>query len=173
VHGVVKDIALEFVLGSLSPAERSEVMRARLSDPALDREIDTLDAQFAPLTGAAGMVAPPAGLFDRIVEALGEEAREHEGKFSQEAGEGHWLPYRPGIMAKRMWNRRTVMLRCSPGACLPAHEHGEAEHIIVISGDFVVGGRTFGPGDYHCSPKGNAHGDAFTRGGCMLLVQYA
>jgi len=169
----VKDIALEFVLGALSPAERGAVMRARLTDPALDLEIDALAAQHAPLTGAAGKVAPPPGLFDRIVEALDDEAREHEGKFSQEAGEGKWLPYRPGILAKRLWNRQTIMLRCAPGACLPAHDHVEAEHIIVISGDFVVGGRTFGAGDYHRSPKGNAHGDAFTRGGCLLLVQYA
>lgn len=169
----MKDIALEFVLGALSPAERSEVMRARLGDPALGKEIDALDAQFAPLTGAAGKIAPPAGLFGRIVEALASEEREHEGKFSQEAAEGRWLPYKPGILAKRLWSRRTVMLRCSPGACLPAHDHAEAEHIIVIWGDFVVGGRTFGAGDYHCSPKGSAHGDAFTRGGCLLLVQYA
>lgn len=169
----MKDIALEFVLGALSPAERGEVTRARLGDPALDKEIDALDAQLGPLTGAAGEVAPPARLFDRIVEALDGEAREHEGKFSQEAGAGRWLPYKPGILAKRLWNRRTVMLRCSPGARLPAHDHDEAEHIIVISGDFVVGGRAFGAGDYHCSPKGSAHSEAFTRGGCLLLVQYA
>lgn len=169
----MKDIALDFVLGALSPSERSEVSRARLSDPALDQEIDTLEAQFAPLTGTAGEVVPPAGLRDRIAEALRDEEREHSGKFSQEAGEGHWIPYRPGIQAKRLWNRRTVMLRCRPGAVLPGHDHSEGEHIIVISGDFVVGGRTFGAGDYHCSPKGNAHGDAFTRGGCLLLIQYA
>jgi hypothetical protein len=173
VHDLVKNIAVEFVLGALSPAERSEVTRARLSDPALDKEIDALEAQYAPLTGAAGEVAPPAGLLDRIIGAIEEEEREHKGKFSQEAGEGQWVPYKPGILAKRLWNPRTVMLRCRPGARLPAHDHGETEHIIVISGDFVVGGRTFGAGDYHCSPKGNAHGEAFTRGGCLLLVQCA
>lgn len=169
----MKDIALDFVLGASSPEERAEIMRARLSDPALDKEIDTLEAEFAPLTGAAGEIAPPAGLLDRVLDALRDESREHEGKFSQAAGEGQWIPYKPGILAKRLWNRRTVMLRCRAGAVLPAHDHGEDEHIIVISGDFVIGGRTFGAGDYHRSPKGRAHGDAFTREGCLLLVQYA
>jgi anti-sigma factor ChrR (cupin superfamily) len=173
VHGVVKDLALEFVMGALSPAARREVSRARLFDPVLDREIDALEAQFAPLTGAAGSISPPAGLFDRIVAALGAEEREHDGKFSQEAREGHWLPYKPGIEAKRLWNRRTIMLRCGPGARLPAHDHGEDEQIVVIAGDFVVGGRTLAAGDYHCSPKGNRHGECFTRNGCLLLVQYA
>ena len=65
------------------------------------------------------------------------------------------------------------MLRCRPGARIPAHDHGEDEQIVVISGDFVVGGRTFRAGDYHCSPKGNPHGEAYTRGGCLLLSQYA
>jgi hypothetical protein len=173
MHGLMKDLALDFVLGALPSSERAGVARARLSDPALDGRIETLETQFAPLAAAAGEVAPPDQLRDRILDALQSEAREHSGKFSEEVGEGRWIRYKPGIVAKRLWNRRTVMLRCSPGAILPAHDHGEAEHIIVISGDFVVGGRTFGPGDYHCSPKGNAHGDAFTRGGCLLLVQYA
>jgi hypothetical protein len=148
-------------------------MRARLSDPILDDEIEALEAQLAPLTGAAGNAAPPADLLDRIVEALEIEQREHEGKFSQEAREGRWFPYKPGILAKRLWNRRTIMLRCRPGARIPPHDHDQDEQIVVISGDFVVGGRTFGAGDCHCSPKGNAHGEIFTRGGCLLLVQYA
>ena len=103
---------------------------------------------------------------DRLVD------REFAGKESLEAWQGKWLRYRPGVEAKRLWNRRTIMLRCRPGAVLPAHDHDEDEHIVVISGDFVVGGRSFGPGDYHRSLAGNAHGDAFTRGGCLLLVQY-
>jgi quercetin dioxygenase-like cupin family protein len=173
VHVVVKDKALDFVLGALSPAERGEVEEARRIDPALDREIDTLEAQLSPLTGAAGEIPPPPALYSRIAAALASQDREHEGKYSEMVTEGRWLHYKPGIEAKRLWQKRTVMLRCQPGAVLPAHDHDEDEHIVVISGDFVVGGRSYGPGDYHFSPKGNAHGDAFTRGGCLLLVQYA
>lgn len=166
------EIARDFVLGSLGPAEREEVRRARLADPELDSAIDRLEAQLAPLTGLAGEVPPPPRLLDRVLEAIAGQQQEFEGKDALEAREGRWLRYRPGIQARRMWNRRTVMLRCRPGAVLPAHDHPEDEHILVISGDFVVGGRSFGPGDYHHSRAGARHGDAFTRTGCLLLVQY-
>jgi hypothetical protein len=173
VYGVLNpDIARDFVLGALGPAERAAAGRARLADPELDAEIARLEAQFGPLTAAAGEAPVPAHLFDRIAAAVAVERAEFAGKDALAAGEGKWLRYRPGIECKRLWNRKTIMLRCRPGAVLPAHPHGEDEHIVVISGDFVVGGRSFGPGDYHYSPAGIAHGDAFTRGGCLLLVQY-
>ena len=169
----MKDSALDFVLGALSPEERRRVDEARRIDPALDREIDALEAQLAPLTSAAGEISPPPALYGRIASAIEKQNREHDGKFSEIVTEGRWCRYKPGIEAKRLWQKGTFMLRCRPGAVLPAHAHDEAEHIVVIAGDFVVGGRSYGPGDYHLSPKGNAHGDAFTRGGCLLLVQYA
>lgn len=162
----------DYVLGGLSPAERAEVRRARLADPALDAEIAGLEAQLAPLTASAGEVQVPPHLLGRIVAAVEAERSEFADKTGLEAAAGRWLPYRPGIEAKRMWNRRTVMLRCRPGAVLPAHDHGEDEHIVVISGDFVVGGRVFLPGDYHLSRAGSRHGNAHTRNGCLLLVQY-
>jgi anti-sigma factor ChrR (cupin superfamily) len=173
VHGVLnEELARDFVLGALSPAERAEVGRNRLVDPELGAEIDRLEAQMAPLTGAAGAADVPPDLFDRIEAAIARERQEFAGKSAIDACDGKWVRYRPDIECKRLWNRRTIMLRCRPGAVLAAHDHGEDEHIVVISGDFVVGGRSFGPGDYHHSPAGNAHGDAFTRHGCLLLVQY-
>jgi anti-sigma factor ChrR (cupin superfamily) len=173
VYGVLnEEIARDFVLGGLSPAERSEIGRRRLVDGALDVEIDRLEAQMAPLTGLAGEVAPSGGLIDRVLAAVDTYESEFEGKSALPGEQGRWLPYRPGIQCKRMWGKRTIMLRCVPGAVLPAHDHREEEHIVVISGDFVVGGRSFGPGDYHHAPAGNRHGDAFTRHGCLLLVQY-
>lgn len=167
-----KELARDFVLGSLSPEARDQVARARLSDRALDEEIAAMEAQLAAMTGAAGEAEPPAGLFERIAAAIAAHDREFDGKAVETASEGRWLRYKPGIEAKRMWTRRTVMLRCQPGAVLPAHHHDADEHIIVVSGDFVVGGRSFGSGDYLWSPKGSPHADAFTRGGCLLLVQY-
>jgi hypothetical protein len=172
VYGVLNlDIARDYVLGALSPAERAEVRRARLTDPVLDSEIESLEAQLAPLTGMAGEVAPPPRLLGRVMAAIEAEQAEFGGKTALPAREGKWLRYRAGIQAKRLWNKRTIMLRCQPGAILPAHRHDEDEHIVVISGDFVVG-RSFGPGDYHLSRAGSRHGDAFTRTGCLLLVQY-
>ncbi len=168
-----KELALDFILGHLSALERTEVARARLSDAGLDAEIRLAEAQFAPLTGLAGVVEPSAGLFDRIAGAIAAEDTGLKGMTALASGEGRWLPHAPGIEVKRLWNRKTLMLRCQPGAVLPAHDHAECEHIVVVSGDFIVGGRSFSTGDYHSVPAGIGHGDASTRGGCILLVQYA
>ena len=162
-----------YVLGSLSPLERQEVARARLCDPDLDSAIADLELRLAPLTGFADTVAPPADLFDRIASAIDTEAAELAGKTALACEDGEWVPYLPGLELKRLWTPRTVMLRCRPGAVLPAHAHAEHEHIIVVSGDFQVGGRTFRTGDYHGSPPGTDHGEARTSGGCLLLIQRA
>jgi hypothetical protein len=143
-----------------------------LSDPALDRDIRRIEDMFAPLTGLAGSRAPSPGLRDRIVTAIRDGERELSGKTIEPCDEGEWRPYRPGIAMKRLWGK-TVMLRCQPGAVLSAHAHVEDEHIVVIAGDFVIGGRRLTTGDYHRAPAGNDHGDAHTLGGCILLVQYA
>jgi anti-sigma factor ChrR (cupin superfamily) len=173
VHDAVnRDTAFEFAAGALSAAERSQVETARRSDPELDAEIDRIEAQLAPLTGLAGEEPPPHTLFDRIATAIQASAQALDGKTALEFREGRWLRYRPGIRCKRLWNRNTILLSCRPGAVLPAHDHELDEHIVVISGDFVVGGRTFRAGDYHHAPAGSRHADAFTRGGCVLMVQY-
>lgn len=167
------ELALEFVMGALSSLEREAVARDRLSDPALDKAIRAAEESLAPMIGLAGTLPPPAGLFDRIAGAIEEESTALAGKAAVACEEGEWQPFLPGIEIKRLWNPVTVMLRCGPGAVLPAHPHAQTEHIVVISGDFVVGGRTFRTGDWHSSPAGNDHGEARTEGGCLLLIQYA
>lgn len=167
-----KDQARDFVLGALSALERSEISRARLSGAALDGDIRQIEDLLAPLTGLAGSRPPSPGLRDRIVAAIGDGGRELTGKTIESCDEGEWRPYRAGIETKRLWSK-TVMLRCQPGAVLLAHAHEADEHIVVIAGDFVIGGRRLTTGDYHRAPAGNDHGDAYTRGGCILLVQYA
>ncbi len=167
------ELALEFVMGALSPMEREAVARERLSDPELDGAIKALEGSLAPITGLAGTLPPSTDLFDRIAGAIAQESAELAGKIAITCDEGDWQPFLPGIEIKRLWNPGTVMLRCQPGAVLPAHPHAQTEHIVVISGDFIVGGRTFRTGDWHSSPAGNDHGEARTEGGCLLLIQHA
>lgn len=142
-----QELVHAFVMGALSPLERETVARDRLSDPVLDDEIRAAEESLAPMTGLTGTLAPPAGLFDRIVGAIAKESRALAGKTAIACEEGEWQPFLAGIEIKRLWNPGTVMLRCQPGAVLPAHPHAQTEHIVVISGDFVVGGRTFRTGD--------------------------
>lgn len=162
-----------FALGALSHAERDAVARERLVDPGLDGAIAALETVLAPLTAVAGRKAPPSGLFDRVVAAIEREAEELTGKTVLPFADGPWVPCVDGIEVKRLWSHKAMLLRCRPGATLPPHHHAEAEHMIVISGDFVIGGRTLRVGDYHAVPAGNDHGEAHSVDGCVLFIQYA
>lgn len=165
------DPATNYVLGSLSPAERREIERRRLYEPALDAAIDRLEAQMAPLAAAAGEIAPPSGLFDRILDAVATADARGRAISRLPFGEGAWQPYSPGVARKYLWDNDTFLLRCEPGAVIPPHGHPMTEHLIVIAGDLLIDGVEFGTGDYHTMPAGTRHDDAWTRAGCILFIQ--
>lgn len=167
------ELALEFVMGGLSPLERAAVARDRLSDPELHRAIQMLETTLAPLTGLAGRIEPSIDLFDRIAQAVDAEKAALAGKFSQIFDEGEWQPYLPGIEIKTLWSDKTFLMRCQPGSIVPAHPHPETEHLVIISGTLIVGGRTFRTGDWHSSPANNDHDALHSPQGCILLVHLA
>jgi anti-sigma-K factor RskA len=68
-------LAGEYVLGSLSLAERRRVERLRAGDDLLDAEIAAWESRLAPLADAVEEVAPPPGLLSRIEARIDAEAR--------------------------------------------------------------------------------------------------
>jgi anti-sigma-K factor RskA len=69
----IEAAAGEYVLGTLTPAERAEVALRRQSDAALDRAIRRWERDFAPLAEAGPSMAPPPGLLARIETRLDRE----------------------------------------------------------------------------------------------------
>jgi hypothetical protein len=172
MSGNRSDRALDYVLGALSPAERAEADVARRYDSDLDAEIAAWEGRLGPLVSPAGE-KPGDDLLERIETQINADAAEHADKMVEMAGEGVWEHYAEGVEAKTMWSSRTIMLRCRPGAVLEPHLHPAFENIVVIAGDLVIGGRSYGPGDYHGSPSRSRHGELTTKAGCLLLIQYA
>lgn len=161
----------EFVLGSMMPDERAAMEQARRHDPGLDRGIKDVEDSMAALSLAAGELAPPRGLWKRVRDAIDVEREALEDRMILPLGEGDWRSVAPGIDYKTMWNGRTIMLRCAPGAVLPYHMHDNDEHLLVLSGDLIIGGRAFTGGDYIGSQKGFDRFPHSTRTGCLLLSQ--
>jgi hypothetical protein len=161
--------ARDFVLGALSPGERANVARTRLYDRDLDDAIEMLEARFGAL--GTGDTEDPQ-LWSRIGAAIEQERREMAGKHVEPLSDGEWFAHAPGIDAKRLPIPRTALLRCIPGARETAHAQEEDEHVIVIAGDLVVGGRRLATGDHLFLPIGSRHPAMHTRGGCLLLIQY-
>lgn len=161
----------DYVLGNMTPEDRATMDRERRYDPELDQSIRDLEDSLAPLSLAAGAITPPKGLWNKIEAAIGSESEALEGRLIAELAEGDWEPVAPGIDSKLMWNGRTTLLRCAPGAILPNHMHDDEEHLLVLSGDLVIGGRTFNGGDYIRSRRGFDRFLHMTRTGCLILSQ--
>lgn len=112
---------------------------------------------------------PPGRLWSRIAASM-EAAEEDNTVIRVDAG--RWRTYAPGIKFKRLWTRDTFLLTCEAGSVVPDHEHHAYEHTVVISGNLMIDGVTYGPGDYLGTPKGGTHPNWTTRTGCIVLVHY-
>lgn len=167
----MKHLLIDYALGALAPADRAAVDEDRRHDPALDVAANDLEESLAPLSLAAGSCSPPAGLWARIDAALDQQAEAMAGRTLLAYGEGVWEPMVEGVECKWLWNERTKLIRCRPGAEMPSHDHDDREHLLVISGDLIIGGRTFLAGDYVGSRQGHDRFLHTTRTGCLILSQ--
>jgi anti-sigma-K factor RskA len=68
----IDGLAAEYVLGSLSPAERGEIDARRRNDATLAAAIQAWERRLAPLSEQAPGVAPPAHLFGRILALIAD-----------------------------------------------------------------------------------------------------
>jgi anti-sigma factor ChrR (cupin superfamily) len=132
--------------------------------------VDEATDQFlAGLDLAMPAEEPPPKLWARIAGGMeGLDLANSEDRLA----DGRWRDYAPGVKFKRLWTRETYLLDCEPGAVVPEHEHRSFEHTVVISGDLVIDGVAYGPGDYLGTPKGGAHPNWTTKTGCIVLVHY-
>ena len=171
----------EYVLGVLSPEERSAVERDAAADPDLAAEIAFWNEHFMPLAEAVE-VEPPPQLFDRIRTAIQAQRpapapASLTDTLTVRAAEGHWERIARGVERKILWQapggRVTYLIRGQPGAHLPGHDHDEDEETYVVAGDLTIGTLTLGPGDYHLARRGRRHAAATTTTGCLLLITEA
>lgn len=162
---------VEAAFGALTPDERRRAETLRLADPALNTAAAALETMLAPLWATAPPVAPPPGLWDSLNAAIDRTDSALAG-MREIAFDVGWNETAPGVALKPLWDA-TFLVRCAAGSVLPSHEHPCVEHTLVISGDLVIEGLNFGPGDYHAMPAGSHHPDLCTRTGCILLISYA
>jgi len=172
--------ASDYVLGTQTDAERDATRRAAAADPALAREIQTLETQMSALLLDAPEVEPPPHLFERIKAAIAAETGQVgvPGSITVRASEGRWESVCAGIERKLLWHDRvkkrvTFLIRAQAGAEFPAHQHDEDEEAYVLSGDLSFDDLILNAGDYHLARPGVRHPVGRTRMGCTLLVTTA
>jgi hypothetical protein len=163
--------AFDYVLGALSADERATLNRTRLHDAALDRSIDSLELSLGALAPAGSVETGPA-LWARIETALDLERRAFTDVVLRSFADGNWEPLAPGIDAMSLWSARTQLLRCQPGAADTEHRQEDDEHIVMIAGDLLIGGRALATGDHLFFPAGSRHPVMRTMNGCILLMHH-
>jgi anti-sigma-K factor RskA len=68
-------LAGEYVLGTLSLAERRRVESLRAGDERLDAEIGMWEHRLGPLSAGAAEIAPPAGILERVLAEIGADSQ--------------------------------------------------------------------------------------------------
>lgn len=151
-------------------ADRARARNCAPHPESLGAEMEQL---LAPMALAGSPIAPSAELWRRIEASITVETEALSHRYIEANIEAQWVAIEPGIEIRRLWNNATHLLRCQPGTVLASHLHSSEEHLIVLSGDLVIGGRTFLAGDHICSPPGMDSIPHHTIRGCVLLCQMA
>ena len=92
------------------------------------------------------------------------------------SGEGEWRTLTPGaeikmLMVDRDAGFQSFLLRLSPGAMLPPHDHSILEECLLLEGDMLIGERAYRRGDYHAALPGSRHAPISTRNGGIVFIR--
>jgi hypothetical protein len=165
--------AIDIVAGGRDPDARRALVADLPHAPQLAELVAALEAALAPMAARGGEVAPPADLFAKIEAKLDAEQAVAAYARNIRLDDPGWVEVVPGVWTRQLWDEHTFLARLEPGRAFPPHDHPWTEHCLVISGDMVVDGVRFGPGDYHAPRPGSRHGDLRTETGLLLLVRRA
>jgi ChrR Cupin-like domain len=171
--------AAAYALGILRGAPRAAIEARLSSDSALQAKVKLWQENFVAVDLAAGRNAPPAGLFDTILDAIDADEAALSGTLTRRAGTGVWTEMSPGVTYTVLFDdpaakRRSMLVRALPGATYESHFHGEGhEECLVLEGDLVMGDLKLSAGDFHLAAKGSSHPPATTMSGCLLHISTA
>ncbi len=140
--------------------------------PELDGDAGAVDDLHETLAKAAPDKAPPDDLFERITEQT--ELPEIPEVVTIPASKGKWEDRGQGVWMKMVTaspdGKSIFLLRCGPGAVIPAHNHTGWEYALVMEGQFQIAGRAVRTGDSQYSVANTFHPEITTDTGCLLLV---
>ena len=144
---------------------KSKSMRASAMPAALEVQIAEALAPIVP--------EPARGAAMR--SALLARVRADQPRFvTVRSSDGGWVPFAPKVALKMLEDdgaMQAFLLKFDAGWRVDAHDHPGDELCLVLEGDFRLGDLELGAGDYHVARRGTRHGEASSRGGCLLFIR--
>ena len=182
----LEELALEYGLGTLTPAEISQLEALMMHDAEVRDEVATFMDTTAALAAASSPLVEPssdlrARIFAEIVNtpqwrAEKSEAAAPSGFTYQLADPEGWqdTPV-PGFRTKLLSSgpgpdHQIMLVSLESGATVPAHDHAATEQLYILSGHLMTEGRMLGPGDFHRAEAGTHHYDSSSPDGCVALL---
>ncbi|MFL6275371.1 MAG: cupin domain-containing protein [Blastocatellia bacterium] len=179
----MKEHALLYALGTLTQNE-ARAFEDHLADGCNDCEAELRASEqvASGLAYEAAEVAPPANVFERLMNFVSEAPRPAPVAPAAPIqlttvykDEGQWFESSPGVLVKRLFNNPetgtfTSLIKMLPGSIGTLHRHPGIEECIILEGDFHVAGSRLGPGDYHIAGAGSIHEKPYSIGGALLVI---
>ncbi|MBL8251817.1 MAG: cupin domain-containing protein [Candidatus Competibacter sp.] len=167
-------LAGDYVLGVLSGPELAGFEARLARDPALQRQVAAWERRLTPLAATLPEVEPRASVWEAIEAALDDAGP--PATVTVRAGQGEWRTLAPGaeikvLIVDRDAGFQSFLLRLSPGAMLPPHDHSILEECLLLEGDMLIGERAYSRGDYHAALPGSRHAPISTRNGGIVFIR--
>ncbi len=129
------------------------------------------------LASATPPLAPDARAAARMREQLFQRVHAPAQDFLFiHSHEGEWTRLLKGVELKLLRQdeqSRSYLLRMTPGARVPPHEHPLDEECLVLEGDVTLNGVLCRAGDYHLAQQGKPHDWLTSETGCLLFIRGA
>lgn len=157
---------------NLTADERAALIAAGALPAPEDTDLLGYDAVTAALFAAVEPVAPPTRVREQLLQRVDRDRTE---LVVRRCDKGRWREFVPGVTVKVLHRDRrsrgqTLLMRFTPGATLPAHDHAGAEECFVLEGEVESFGRRFAVGDYIRAAAGSRHDVSRSESGCLLLL---
>lgn len=172
-----------YALGALSPIEaqsfEDELALASDLDRAEVAEFDTIVSQ---LGLSASEAEPSAQVRDQLLARIAREPNTTKAVSSPQpthldilSHEGQWTKLFEGAYSKILFVEPTngyvtSLLKLEPDTHLPNHKHKGNEQCMILTGEFRMNDKVYGPGDFTVALHGTAHLDVYTETGATVLL---
>jgi anti-sigma factor ChrR (cupin superfamily) len=165
----------EYALGLIRGEERREMDAQLATDDGLRLQVERWQSVFAPLENGDDAEAPPAGLFEKILNRIDDSESQLPGTLTLRGAVADWITYSPGITYRVLHvdeklKRQSLLVKMQPGAVYKSHGHDIDEECLVIEGDLRYGDLHLHAGDFHLATPAMVHPVGRTETGCLLHV---